>query len=78
MTTSEPDPLQPTVLWRMQRGSATAYAAILPGSPTVTLTWFIDGVLDRAENYDTLPLAMARADHVQSVLVGDGWVSIDE
>jgi hypothetical protein len=37
------------------------------------VTWFFDGVMDRAENYETLDLAMARADHIRVVLVGDGW-----
>lgn len=37
------------------------------------MTWFFNGVMDRAENYDTLDLAMARADHVRVVLLGEGW-----
>ena len=32
--------------------------------------------MDRAENYDTLDLAMARADHIRSILVQDGVSAI--
>ena len=42
-------------------------------TPPITITWFFDGQMDRAENYDTLDLAMARADYLRSVLIKDGW-----
>jgi hypothetical protein len=29
--------------------------------------------MDRAENYDTLDLALARAEHIRGVLLRDGW-----
>jgi hypothetical protein len=29
--------------------------------------------MDRAENYDTMELALARVDHIRSILVQDGW-----
>jgi hypothetical protein len=29
--------------------------------------------MDRAENYNTMELALARADHIRSILVQDGW-----
>jgi hypothetical protein len=29
--------------------------------------------MDRAENYDTLDLALARAEQIRGVLTGDGW-----
>jgi hypothetical protein len=63
----------PTVLWRLTRGPSTAHATVFPGDRQTTVTWFFDGVMDRAENYETLDLAMARADHIRVVLVGDGW-----
>jgi hypothetical protein len=63
----------PTVLWRMSRGRSTAHATIFPGQAQTTVTWFFDGVMDRAENYDTLDLALARADHIKGILVKDGW-----
>jgi len=67
------NPSDPTVLWRMTRGRSTAHATIFPGDTHTTLTWFFDGVMDRAENYDSLELAMARADHIRSILIQDGW-----
>jgi len=66
-------PTDPAVLWRMTRGRNTAHATIFPGGAQATITWFFDGVMDRAENYDTLELALARADQIRSVLLGDGW-----
>ena len=63
----------PTVLWRMTRGRNTAHATVFPGTDRVTVTWFIDGRMDRAENYEALDLALARADHIRSILIEDGW-----
>ena len=63
----------PTVLWRMSRGRSTAHATIFPGDGQTTVTWFFDGVMDRAENYDTLDLALARADQIRGILTKDGW-----
>ena len=57
----------------MTRDRSTAHATILPGNDQHTLTWFFDGVMDRAENYESLELALARADHIRSILLGDGW-----
>jgi hypothetical protein len=62
-----------TVLWRLTRGRSTAHATVLGTVPPLTVTWFFDGRMDRVENYDTLDLAMARADHIRSVLVTEGW-----
>jgi hypothetical protein len=66
-------PNDPTVLWRMARGHDTAHATIFPGPDRATVTWFFDGRMDRAENYDTVDLAMARAEHIRSILIKDGW-----
>ena len=63
----------PTVLWRLVRGRSTAHATIFPGSTETTLAWFLDGVMDRAENYDSMGLALARADDIRGVLLRDGW-----
>ncbi len=63
----------PTVLWRMSRGRSTAHATIFPGDAHTTVTWFFDGVMDRAENYDSLDLALARADQIRGILITDGW-----
>ena len=67
------DSTDPTVLWRFTRGRASAHATIFPGDGKTTLTWFFDGVMDRAEQYDSLDLAMARADQIRSILLRDGW-----
>jgi hypothetical protein len=63
----------PTVLWRLKRGRSTAHASILPGLTQTTITWFFDNVMDRAENYDSLDLAVARADHIRSLLLEANW-----
>ena len=67
------NPTDPTVLWRMTRGRSTAHATIFPGEHQTTVTWFVDGVMDRAEQYDSLELAMARADQIRGILRKDGW-----
>jgi hypothetical protein len=63
----------PTVIWRLARGRHTAHATVIPGDGPTTITWFFDGVMDRAENYETLDLAMARADQIRGILVRAGW-----
>ena len=63
----------PTVLWRVSRGKSTAHATIFPGDSETTVTWFIDGVMDRAEKYESMDLALARADHIRGILLKDGW-----
>jgi len=68
-----PPPTDPTVLWRMSRGKSTAHATVFPGDGHTTVTWFFDGVMDRAENYDTLDLALARAEHIRGILIKEGW-----
>jgi hypothetical protein len=69
----DPDPNAPTVLWRLTRGRSTAHATIFPGERQTTLTWFFDGVMDRAENYDSEELALARSEEIRGVLLRDGW-----
>lgn len=68
----------PTIIWRLTRGNAVAHATIIPGRPQTTLTWFFDGTMDRAENYDSLDLALARAEHIRTILTQDGWTPADE
>jgi hypothetical protein len=60
----------------MTRGRSTAHATLFPGDATNTVTWYVDGVMDRAENYDTIDLAMARAEEIRGVLLRDGWKEI--
>jgi hypothetical protein len=66
---------EPTVIWRLKRGDSIAHATILPGSPQTTVTWFFDGTMDRVENYESMELALARAEHIRSLLERDGWTS---
>jgi hypothetical protein len=63
----------PTVLWRVTRGNSVAHATLIPGDTVTTLSWFFDGVMDRAENYDSMELALARADDILGQLTRDGW-----
>lgn len=63
----------PAVIWRLARGRHAAHATVIPGDGQTTITWFFDGVMDRAENYETLDLAMARADQIRGILLRDGW-----
>ena len=63
-----------TVLWRLRTPTReAAYAAILPGGPPFTLAFFVAGQLDRVENYDTIGLALFRAEAVKATLLGEGW-----
>ena len=57
----------------MTRGRSTAHATIFPGETQTTITWFIDDVMDRAENYESVELALARAEEIRGVLERDGW-----
>ncbi|MCA1585166.1 MAG: hypothetical protein LC791_10495 [Acidobacteria bacterium] len=64
----------PTVLWRLFRpGGGRARAVLLPASSQATLTFFVDDVLDRAENYEAADIAVFRADDVKRSLLADGW-----
>jgi hypothetical protein len=72
------DASDPAVLWRLTRGKSTAHATIFPGGTQTTLTWFFDGVMDRAENYESMDIALARADDIKGVLLRDGWRSQDD
>ena len=56
-----------------QSPAGPAEMSIDAGDAQTTVTWFFDGVMDRAENYDALDLALARADEVKSVLMRAGW-----
>jgi hypothetical protein len=64
---------EPTVIWRLTRGRSVAHATIIPGAGQTTVSWFFDGVMDRVENYDTIDLAIARADEIRGILTREGW-----
>jgi len=66
--------LEPTVLWRLcHPAGRRARAVLLPGTPHLTLTFFIDNVMDRAENFDATDIALFRADDIKHTLLADGW-----
>ena len=67
-----------TVLWRMFRAAGAAksdrsHAVILPGGPPFTLAFFANDEMDRVENYDTMELALFRADEIKRSLLEDDW-----
>jgi hypothetical protein len=70
---TSPESTDPAVLWRLSRGPSAAHATIFPGPDATTVTWFFDGVMDRAENYETVELALSRAEHIRGILLRDGW-----
>ena len=67
-----------TVLWRLYRASGLSkgdrsHAVVLPGGPPFTLALFANDAMERVENYDTLDLAMFRADEIKRSLLQDDW-----
>jgi hypothetical protein len=64
----------PTTLWNLYhpRGDR-ARAVVIPGDPQSTVTFFVNNVMDRAENYDELDTALFRADEIRRELVDGGW-----
>ena len=67
-----------TVLWRLFRAAGASkgdrsHAVILPGGPPFTLAFFANDEMDRVENYDTMALAVFRAEEIKRSLAADGW-----
>jgi len=66
-----------TVLWRLFRAGATktdrSHAVILPGGPPHTLAFFANDEMDRVENYETMDLALFRADEIRGSLLAEDW-----
>lgn len=62
---------------RLAQGGAarTAHvrAVILPGGPPFTLAFFANDAMDRVENYDTMELALFRADELKRSLQAEEW-----
>ena len=46
---------------------------MLPGGPPFTLALFANDEMERVENYDTMELAMFRADEIKRSLLQDDW-----
>lgn len=65
---------EPTVLWRLfHPGGRHARAVLLPATPQFTLTFFVDNVMDRAENFDSMDVALFRSEDLKRSLIADGW-----
>jgi hypothetical protein len=64
-----------TVLWRLFKPATRDHtrAVILPGGPPYTLAFFANDEMDRVENYDTMDMAIFRADEIKRSLESDGW-----
>jgi hypothetical protein len=64
-----------TVLWRLFRPTSRDHirAVILPGGPPFTLAFFANDDMDRVENYDTMEVALFRADEIKQGLLADSW-----
>lgn len=61
------------MLWRLFHPAGRhARAVLLPGRQ-LTLTFFVDNVMDRAENFETMDIAVFRSDEVKQSLIADGW-----
>lgn len=64
-----------TVLWRLHRPSDRnrVRAVVLPGGPPITLAFFANDEMDRVENYDSMELAIFRAEEIKRSLIEDDW-----
>ena len=67
-----------TVLWRLYRAGGAAkgdrsHAVLLPGGPPFTLAFFANDAMDRVENYDSMDLALFRADEIKRALLAEDW-----
>ena len=66
------------MLWRLFRAGGPhkgdrLRAVMLPGGPPFTLAFFANDDMDRIENYDSLELAMFRAEEIKHGLLADDW-----
>ena len=72
------DPGATTVLWRLYRADGPnkgdrIHAVVLPGGPPFTLAFLANEEMDRVENYDSMDLAVFRADEIKQGLIEDDW-----
>jgi hypothetical protein len=73
------DPASTTVLWRLHRATGPnqgdrLHAVVLPGGPPFTLAFLANEEMDRVENYDSMDLAVFRADEIKRGLIEDHWI----
>jgi hypothetical protein len=78
MYTQEVDAGATTVLWRLYRATGPnkgdrLHAVVLPGGPPFTLAFLANDEMDRVENYDSMDLAVFRADEIKRGLIEDDW-----
>ena len=64
-----------TVLWRLFLPATRdrTRAVILPGGPPFTLAFFVNDEMDRAENYETMDLALFRSNEIRRGLLENEW-----
>ena len=64
-----------TVLWRLFKATTRdrIRAVVLPGGPPFTLAFFANDDMDRIENYDSMDLAVFRADEIKRGLLENDW-----
>ena len=63
-----------TVLWRLFNDRREhSRAVILPGGPPHTVAFFVNDTMDRVENYQTMELALFRAEDINRTLLAEGW-----
>jgi hypothetical protein len=67
-----------TVLWRLFRATGPnkgdrIHAVVLPGGPPFTLAFLANDEMDRVENYDSMDLAVFRANEIRQGLVAEDW-----
>jgi len=79
MYTQQVDPGSTTVLWRLCRANGPnkgdrIHAVVLPGGPPFTLAFLANEEMDRVENYDSMDLAVFRADEIRLGLAAEGWL----
>lgn len=60
---------------RLAQGEDHVHAVMLPGGPPHTLAFFANGELDRVENYETMDLALFRAEEIKRSLLAEDWAT---
>ena len=78
MYTQDVDVGSTTVLWRLYRANGPnkgdrIHAVVLPGGPPFTLAFLANEEIDRVENYDSMDLAVFRADEIKRGLIDEDW-----
>ena len=66
------------MLWRLYRATGSnkgdrTRAVVLPGGPPFTLAFFANEEMERVENYETMDLAVFRADEIRRSLLEGDW-----